>query len=89
MAGRGTDIILGGNPKVDCTLDVLLLHVACYCFWDETLCLFWPLSSYVVVIAESMMVWIQNLHFCIVSLLDARKGNFGGQFTFNSHRQCS
>lgn len=88
MAGRGTDIILGGNPKVDFILDVLLWHVAWYCFLDETLVPFCRLSSYAGVIAESIMVLIMSLHFYII-LLDARKGNFGGQFTLNSHRQCS
>lgn len=33
MAGRGTDIILGGNPKVDLTFDVPIHGVACNRFW--------------------------------------------------------
>lgn len=36
MAGRGTDIILGGNPKVDPAFDVLIHGVVCNHFWDET-----------------------------------------------------
>lgn len=85
MAGRGTDIILGGNPKV-CTASIIVS----ICSFNALVLCFRRMIYLVQSVhtehclragASEKFIIFSKLHFTLLTILDAGERSYGGQLT--------